>query len=206
MLKHPFYQAWSDGALSLDTLRFYTQQYWHHVAAFPQYVSAAHSRCPDMDGRQQLLRNLIEEESGADNHPELWTRFGESLGLAREDIASAKPLAETQALVDTYRELSSGEFVEAAVALYCYESQVPAVAATKIDGLKRFYGIEGEGGLSFFSVHLQADEYHADADRALIERYATDEASAARALAAAERATDALWGFLDGVGRECGVC
>ena len=36
LLKHPFYRAWSDGAHSLETLRFYSQQYWHHVAAFPQ--------------------------------------------------------------------------------------------------------------------------------------------------------------------------
>ena len=44
MLKHPFYQAWTEGRLSLDTLRAYARQYFHHVEAFPQAVSAVHSR------------------------------------------------------------------------------------------------------------------------------------------------------------------
>jgi pyrroloquinoline-quinone synthase len=39
LLKHPFYQAWQRGELTLDTLCAYTAQYYHHVLAFPQYVS-----------------------------------------------------------------------------------------------------------------------------------------------------------------------
>jgi pyrroloquinoline-quinone synthase len=35
MLSHPFYQAWTEGRLPLDTLRAYARQYFHHVEAFP---------------------------------------------------------------------------------------------------------------------------------------------------------------------------
>ena len=31
MLNHPFYQAWTEGRLPLDTLRSYAWQYFHHV-------------------------------------------------------------------------------------------------------------------------------------------------------------------------------
>ena len=202
LLKHPFYQAWTEGRLTLDHLRQYAKQYWHHVLAFPQYVSAAHARCPDMDDRQTLLENLIEEERGPDNHPELWLRFGEALGLSRDEIVNSEPLPETAALVRTYRELcgpSAEGFVEGAVALYAYESQVPAVAEAKIDGLRRIYGIDDERGLSFFAVHLQADVEHAEDGRRMIARHAADEASAERARRAAAVAADALWGMLDGV-------
>src|SRR4028118_2002567 len=40
MLSHPFYQAWTDGTLPLDTLRQYARQYFHHVEAFPRARSA----------------------------------------------------------------------------------------------------------------------------------------------------------------------
>jgi pyrroloquinoline-quinone synthase len=202
LLQHPFYRAWQRGELSLDTLRHYAGQYYHHVLAFPQYVSAAHASCPDEHDRREVLENLIEEDRGEENHPELWLRFGEALGLSREQVIESEPLPETSALVETFRELTrAGSFAQAATALYCYESQVPEIARQKIAGLKRFYGIDGERGLQFFDVHIGADEWHAEVGRGFVERYggAPEERDAVRA--AACRALDALWRFLDGVDR-----
>jgi pyrroloquinoline-quinone synthase len=80
MLKHPFYVAWSEGKLTKSVLQQYAKQYYAHVRAFPTYVSAVHSHCDNFETRQLLLENLVEEEQGADNHPELWLRFAESFG------------------------------------------------------------------------------------------------------------------------------
>ena len=92
LLKHPFYQAWQKGELTLEHLRGYAGQYYHHVLAFPQYVSAAHAICPDQGERQELLENLIEEERGDENHPELWLRFAEGVGATRADVEATAPL------------------------------------------------------------------------------------------------------------------
>ena len=198
LLKHPFYQAWQKGELELDTLRTYAGQYYHHVLAFPQYVSGAHANCPEQNARQELLENLIEEERGEENHPELWLRFGEALGLQRENIVEEQWLPETKHLVDTYRDVTkNGSFAEAATALYCYESQVPEVAKQKIAGLEKFYGVSDERGLQFFTVHIGADEWHAEVGRGFIDRYGDEDPDAVRATA--KRCLDALWGFLDGV-------
>ncbi len=109
MLKHPFYQAWTEGRLPLDTLRAYSRQYFHHVEAFPRAVSAVHSACPDRDGRRMLADNLAEEEgieAGKQDHATLWLMFAGGLGES-EDAVRAQPLnAETQALIDTFRKLS----------------------------------------------------------------------------------------------------
>jgi pyrroloquinoline-quinone synthase len=90
MLKHPFYQAWTAGTLTRERLQNYAVEYYPHVAAFPRYLSAIHSRCADMATRQAILENLIEEERGAENHPELW------LALCRGDgrLAGARPRCE----------------------------------------------------------------------------------------------------------------
>ena len=198
LLKHPFYQAWQRGELSIDTLRGYAAQYYKHVLAFPQYVSAAHASCPDQAGRQELLENLIEEERGDENHPELWLRFGEALNVTRDALIETIALPETERLVDTYRDVTkNGSFAEAATALYCYESQVPEVAKQKIAGLQQFYGIDSESGLQFFAVHIDADEWHAEVGRGFVERYGAEDPETVRATA--RRCLDALWGFLDGV-------
>ena len=200
LLKHPFYQAWQRGELTLDTLRSYAGQYYHHVLAFPQYVSAAHAGCPGQRDRQELLENLIEEERGDENHPELWLRFGEALGLSRRAMIEEQPLPETAHLIETYRDATKhGSFAQAATALYCYESQVPEIAKQKIAGLKQFYGVDDQRGLQFFTVHIAADEWHAEVGRGFVGRYGEQEREAVRETA--RRCLVALWGFLDGVHR-----
>ena len=72
LLKHPFYLAWTRGELSREALADYARQYYQHVAAFPTYLSAIHANCDDQSTRKELLKNLIDEEAGSPNHPELW--------------------------------------------------------------------------------------------------------------------------------------
>ncbi|MES2391764.1 MAG: TENA/THI-4 protein, partial [Acidobacteriota bacterium] len=52
LLQHPFYQAWSKGELTRTDLREYAAEYWHHVSAFPTYLSALHSSLPDGELRR----------------------------------------------------------------------------------------------------------------------------------------------------------
>src|SRR5512139_1858327 len=80
LLLHPFYQAWTKGELTIESLRDYASQYYHHVAAFPTYLSATHANMTDIRDRRLVLANLMDEETGSPNHPELWLQFGESLG------------------------------------------------------------------------------------------------------------------------------
>jgi len=200
LLKHPFYSAWTDGTLSIEALRGYAGQYYRHVLSFPTYLSAVHSETSDLETRQYLLENLIDEERGSDNHPELWLRFAEGIGCRREDVRLAAPLPETAACDRAFREVAAQGPASGLAALYAYESMIPAVASSKIDGLKRHYGIDDDSTLRFFTVHLEVDERHADVARDLLERTApADERAAAKR--AASDALDALWSLLDGVTR-----
>ena len=154
LLKHPFYQAWNEGTLSMETLQTYAREYYHHVAAFPRYISAIHTRCADIASRQVLLGNLIEEEQGAENHPELWQWFTEGLGAARNTLGDGPQLQKTKELVDGYFGLTEADYATGLGALYAYERQTPAVSKSKIDGLKKFYGIDDERTLKFFNGPL----------------------------------------------------
>ena len=200
MLKHPFYRAWTDGTLPLDTLRDYSRQYFHHVEAFPRAVSAVHSVCPDRDGRRMLAENLAEDEgveAGKQDHATLWLMFASGLGETEGAVRSQELNPETTALIETFRRLSRKSYAAGLGALYAYESQFPAVASAKIEGLIDRYGIGDETTLRFFRVHETADVEHSSVCRALIDRLPEDEA--AEAVAAAEELAGALWSFLSGV-------
>ena len=200
MLSHPFYQAWTEGRLPLDTLRAYAGQYFHHVEAFPRAVSAVHSACPDRDGRRMLAENLAEEEgleAGKQDHASLWLMFACGLGTSEDAVRTQQLNAETQALIDTFRKLSRRSYASGLGALYAYESQFPAIASAKIEGLIDRYGISDEETLRFFRVHETADVEHSSVCRTLLDRLPEDER--ADAVAAGEELAGALWNFLSGV-------
>lgn len=197
LLAHPFYQQWTEGALGHEDLRRYAGQYFHHVDAFPRYVSATHSRCPDIEARQVLLENLNEEEAGSLHHPELWLRFAEGLGRRREDVRGSRPLPETAGLVQAFFAQAYASYESGLGALYAYEYQVPEVAEQKIRSLQRFYGVRDERALSFFRVHVEADVAHSCAVAELLDGLGPDQRE--RATVGARAAATALWRFLDGV-------
>jgi len=200
MLSHPFYQAWTEGRLPLDTLRAYARQYFHHVEAFPRAVSAVHSACPDRDGRRMLAENLAEEEgleAGKQDHAGLWLMFAAGIGETEDAVRAQELNAETQALIDTFRTLSRRSYPSGLGALYAYESQFPAVASAKIEGLIDRYGISSEETLRFFRVHESADVGHSSVCRSLLDRLPEEEQ--AEAVAAGEELAGALWNFLSGV-------
>jgi len=200
LLKHPFYRTWSAGGLSRDRLRNYAAQYYRHVEAFPRYLSALHSRCEDIETRQALLDNLIDEERGPENHPELWLRFAEGLGASRDYVLGAAPSSSTRALIDTFDHLArEGSVAAGLAALYVYEAQIPPVAATKIEGLRQFYGISDDRSLSFFTTHQRADVFHAQTTAHLLERHAATPEQERAAVEGADAALTALWEMLDGV-------
>ncbi|UCF19628.1 MAG: CADD family putative folate metabolism protein [Gemmatimonadota bacterium] len=204
MLEHPFYQAWSAGSLSIEALREYSKQYFAHVRRFPTYVSAVHSRCDDLPTRQELLDNLIEEERGPNNHPELWLRFAEGLGASRDSVLAADLLPQTRESVAVMQRLTcSDDYLDGVAALYAYESQVPDVALTKREGLKASYGVDDPAVVEYFTVHEEADVLHREGERRILAQNCMSPEKQAAALEAAETAAKALWTFLDGVQEAC---
>jgi pyrroloquinoline-quinone synthase len=208
LLGHPFYVAWSQGELSLAQLRQYAGQYMHHVLAEPTYLSAVHSNTPhfkndgksDLGPRQTILQNLVDEELGPNNHPALWKRFANALGLSEDDLAAAAPRLATERLIGVFTDLCRNRpYYVGLAALHAFESQIPAIAAVKIEGLRRFYGFVDPAGYEFFTVHRTADVGHSVAEWNLIEQSADTHAKRADVLAATSEACDALWAFLDGV-------
>ncbi len=203
LLKHPFYQLWSQGKLTRENLREYAISYYPHVAAFPTYVSGVHSGCEDAALRQELLENLIEEERGEDNHPALWRRFAAALGASESDLSA---IARTPEIAEAIREFRTatrdGSLAEGLAALYAYESQIPEVSRTKREGLASFYGIVDSEATRFFSVHEQADVWHRQVEREALARVADTPPRRREALDAASRCCDALNRALDGVMRE----
>jgi pyrroloquinoline-quinone synthase len=201
LLKHPFYLAWVRGELSKEALADYAKQYYHHVSAFPTYLSAVHAKCDDQPARKQILQNLVDEEAGSPNHPELWKQFANALGVTEVDLAKTGKQSETNNLIEAFRSVCGEKSTaEGLAALYAYESQIPAICESKIDGLKKHYGFGDPKGYEYFSVHIEADKEHSAVERQMLSAN-LDNRNIDNVRTSVNRVLDALWEMLSGVCR-----
>lgn len=196
LLKHPFYRAWSCGKLSKECLLQYAIEYYKHVLAFPTYLSALHAHTEESDTRRHILQNLVDEEAGHPNHPELWRAFTVKLGASDEELDETPPSPAIAGLIATFRDLcQKGSVAQGIASLYAYESQIPAVCYSKIDGLRCHYGMNEPSSFEYFTVHIHADEEHAAVERRLLGQYLTAD-NGTEVLMAVDRTLDALNLFL----------
>jgi pyrroloquinoline-quinone synthase len=197
LLKHPFYQAWSEGKLSRKTLQLYAQQYYQHVRAFPENLEQLAERSTG-SLKEIVGDNLAEEVDSEAPHPALWRQFAESIGVTGESLDNARPLPGVAALLDTFDEIASqASLTQAVASFYAYEAQVPETSAEKIAGLRRFYDVTEPRGLAYFEVHETADVRHRAAWRGWLA--SQNEEDTFGVLCAAERTLRALWAALDAV-------
>jgi pyrroloquinoline-quinone synthase len=198
LLRHPFYQAWFSGTLSFDHLRAFATEYFHHVAAFPTFLSALHSRLEDSALRRAVLRNLAEEEVEGRAHSDLWLDFAEGIGLSPEKVRRSQPSAGVRRLIKRFRRSALQDSPsEVLAALYAYESQVPRLSGEEACGLLRHYGADART-CGYFALHTYADVRQSQVWREELGRaVAADSNLAEPALDAAERAALWLWQGLE---------
>ncbi|MPZ71020.1 MAG: TENA/THI-4 protein [Actinobacteria bacterium] len=199
LLEHPFYVAWSEGRLTRDDLSFYSQQYFRQVEAFPTWLSTLSGRI-DLDEARSIVEENLADEVG-DDHPGLWLAFAESLGVDADAVRGAAVEDETASCVGAFTDAAENNSVPFALGmLYGYESQTPAVAATKIEGLKKHYGIEGPG-VEYFELHGELDIEHSSEMARAIDSVCSGDADLAEAATGARAGAAAIWRLLDGVAR-----
>ena len=66
----------------------------------------------------------------------------------------------TKDMIDNFFAQARSSYAEGLASLYTYERQIPEIAETKIQGLKKFYGVNTKEGLEFFEAHKSADVVH----------------------------------------------
>ena len=197
LLKHPFYQAWSMGTLPIEVMKKYAEQYYHLERNFPNFLSAMLMSCDDESVRAHILDNFNDETEGSMNHRELWLQFGEAIGATREDMKNSEMLPEKAAAIESFKELCSKSYLVGAAALAAYESQIPAIAAKKIEGLEKNYGVTE--GIEFFRVHGIMDVKHANVWWDMIEAADLSDAQKEELRMASQKGAQVLWNFLDGI-------
>lgn len=165
LLKHSFYKMWSEGKLTIDHLQGYSKEYFQLVKVVPKFVERIAEATGNSD--DDIITNNAREEA---EHIELWARFATALGVSRSDLITYGGSEKTNEAVAKLMGLAGLPFEEAVAAMYAYEMELPKISRSKIDGLKKFYGMDSEDATKYFEIHEEADMRHAQVWREILQR------------------------------------
>jgi len=185
VLRHPFYERWTAGALTAEQLARYSGQYRHAVEAIAEVSERAADAA---SARPELREHAVEERE----HVALWDEFVSATG---GDVG-ADPTPETAECVSAWS--ADGDLLSKLVTLYAIETAQPEISRVKREGLVSSYGFADGEGTEYFRVHERRDAEHAAQARAELAELA-DEVDEDRLAAVAESAYRANWRLLDGV-------
>ena len=153
LLKHPFYQMWSDGKLSKEMLAGYSKEYFQMVKAVPEFVGSISQFAPE-----SMISEIKVNQQEEAEHITPWTHFAVSLGV--NDVESyCAPVMTTNAVSELASLMTSLE--AGAAAMYAFEKEIPKISHTKLDGLAKFYNITDDSAIEYFRLHEEADIRHA---------------------------------------------
>lgn len=158
LLKHVFYQMWSEGKLTINHLQGYSKEYFQLVKVVPKFVENIFNVIADPSLKRVVGQNLKEESE----HIEPWIMFSTAMGVQRNDLTSYKGENETNMAVSALSQLTERSLEEAVAAMYAYEKELPKISKSKIDGLKRFYGLQSNEATKYLEIHEEVDLRHSE--------------------------------------------
>ncbi len=168
LLKHPFYQMWSDGKLTQESLAGYSKEYFQLVKAVPSFMTPIIEQAPD-----SVISELIANQQEESDHVKPWIDFAGELGVSEDELTLYTGLAKTRKAVSDLNELMN-TYEGGACAMYAFEKEIPKISQTKLDGLAEFYGMTGDEATEYFKLHTEADIRHTASWRNILEKSSAD--------------------------------
>ena len=168
LLKHPFYEMWSDGKLTQESLAGYSKEYFQLVKAVPEFMTPIIERAPN-----SVITELIENQQEESDHIKPWISFAGELGISEDELISYSGLDKTKKAVSDLSELMN-TFDGGACAMYAFEKEIPKISQTKLDGLSEFYQITSNNATEYFKLHTEADIRHTASWKNILEKSNAD--------------------------------
>ncbi|MFQ5876034.1 MAG: TenA family transcriptional regulator [Dehalococcoidia bacterium] len=178
VVKHPIYQDLVEGKLKHDTIAELCAQLKHTVTEGISCLSMIIPQAP-RHIKKELAENLFGELAGTPEEPSHWElalRAGAAAGYSEADIDGRPMLPETKVYPDTVSAYAMrGAWLEAlSFVSLGIEDMFVAFCDGIARGLKEHFGYS-DAQAAYFSVHVGADEKHAETGWNTVTELATSQ-------------------------------
>ena len=168
LLKHPFYEMWSDGKLTIESLAGYSKEYFQLVKTVPSFMTPIIEKAP-----KSVIGELIDNQQEETDHIQPWIKFAGELGISEEELIKYGGLKKTKKAVSDLSELMN-TYEGGSCAMYAFEKEIPKISQIKLDGMEKFYGMSNDDATEYFKLHTEADIRHTAAWRNILENVPTN--------------------------------
>ena len=180
----PFYQRLYRGELTRDHLKLWAKDMYSYWDSLYYSTGAIFVKTNPPEVRSNMLRKLVEIEgkeiindiTGATTpaYEELWIRFGEGVGVSREEIVTWKNFTRTHFALTTLRLYSrwwEWTWLDGVASLYASDLHNQEYLAQAYEALGRRYEVP-DNALEFFRAYLADVETHIPWERDALSYWA----------------------------------
>jgi pyrroloquinoline-quinone synthase len=161
LLNHRFYILWREGKLTLNHLRSYSKEYFQLVKAVPELVHNIQENLKNNDAGNEYVKAVQNTHNEEDQHIHPWIKFAQSLGIEKQELVEYEGNSEVNLAITNLKKLCLSSICEGASTMYSFEKEIPQISKAKIEGLKKYYNIFTDEGITYFKIHQIADIEHA---------------------------------------------
>jgi Putative transcription activator len=167
IVDHPLWTEIEQGRLPIERLRLFALQDAFLVKQMYRLDAMAIAGEDDIEAQLLLIQKLVPKVGGHD----ILMRFGEAVGLRREDFEEIEPLAGCMALLNYFCwMLSYGTHGERLAAISASEDIFIKICLRIAPSLIKHYGLTEEQ-VFFFSWQKGLEEHVTPIDQQLLQRY-----------------------------------
>ena len=127
LLKHSFYQMWSDGKLSQESLAGYSKEYFQLVKAVPKFMTPIIEQAPE-----SIVKELVNNQQEESEHIQPWIKFAGSLGISQQELEQYPGIVKTQQAVLQLNSLMC-DYASGSCAMYAFEKEIPKISLILFD-------------------------------------------------------------------------
>src|SRR5690554_5655142 len=191
-----------EGRLSREEIQTWVRNRYYYQTRIPVKDSAILAKADDPAFRREWVQRLHDHDGRAPGEGglELWLRLAETVGLARDEVASLRAvLPGVRRACDAYVELVESSDLLTAVASSLTELFAGDIMATRIAAFEKHYPWVDPEGLAYFRTRTRQAPRDAAFGLRFVQEHARTRAAQERCVAALERKCAILWSLLDAV-------
>ena len=207
-IHHAFNRRLNAGELQPFQVRGWVANRFYYQLCIPIKDAAILSNCPDRAVRRRWVERLLDHDGRGDHAGanaggiEAWTRLGQAVGLAREDLSSCRHvLPGVRFAVDAYVNFArQAPWQEAAISSLT-ELFAPKIHADRLAGWPTHYPWIEPQGLHYFRSRITLAERDVEHGLEIARGWCDSRERQERALQILQFKLDILWAMLDAIER-----
>jgi pyrroloquinoline-quinone synthase len=205
-IHHPFNVRMNTGGCTPDELRCWVANRFYYQICIPRKDAAILANMPDREHRRLWVERILDHDGQGDHQGanaggiEAWTRLGEAVGIAREDLWSLRLVAPAVRFAcDAYVNFATRAPWQEAVCSSLTEMFAPQIHKDRLASWPTHYPWIDADGLAYFRTRIPlAGRDVTHGLRVTLEHFTT-RAAQQRALDILQFKLDILWNMLDAI-------